>query len=40
MRRETEYIFKGEQLTEGAGVKLLRLFGYFEVPMFDRSHDS
>ncbi|MBI4958281.1 MAG: pirin family protein [Desulfovibrio sp.] len=35
MRREIKSIFKGEPVTEGAGVKLRRVFGYFETPMFD-----
>ncbi|WP_031481940.1 pirin family protein [Maridesulfovibrio frigidus] len=35
MRREIQQIFKGEPVTEGAGVKLHRAFGYFEASLFD-----
>ncbi len=35
MRREINQIFKGEPVTEGAGVKLHRAFGYFEASLFD-----
>ncbi|SMF19029.1 pirin family protein [Desulfovibrio gilichinskyi] len=35
MRREIGQIFKGEPVTEGAGVKLHRAFGYFEASLFD-----
>lgn len=35
MRRAIKAIHKGEPVTEGAGVKLRRVFGYFENPDFD-----
>lgn len=35
MKRDIDQIFKGEPVTEGAGVKLHRAFGYFEAPLFD-----
>ncbi len=35
MRRAIKHIFKGEPVTEGAGVKLRRLFGYYETSLFD-----
>ncbi len=35
MRRKIEQIFKGEIVTEGAGVRLRRVFGYFEASLFD-----
>ncbi|SDL34268.1 hypothetical protein SAMN05660337_2709 [Maridesulfovibrio ferrireducens] len=35
MRREISQIFYGEPVTEGAGVKLHRAFGYFEASLFD-----
>lgn len=35
MRREIKAIYAGEAVTEGAGVKLRRVFGYYEVPEFD-----
>lgn len=35
MRREIRNLFKGEAVTEGAGVKLRRVFGYYEAPLFD-----
>lgn len=35
MRRPIKAIHKGEPVTEGAGVKLRRVFGYFEAPEFD-----
>ena len=35
MRRATKAIHTGEQVTEGAGVRLRRIFGYYEVPDFD-----
>ncbi len=35
MRRTIKAIYKGEAVTEGAGVKLRRVFGYFEAPDFD-----
>ena len=35
MRRAIKAIYKGEPVTEGAGVKLRRVFGYNEAPDFD-----
>ena len=35
MRREIQALYQGEPVTEGAGVHLRRIFGYFEVPTFD-----
>lgn len=35
MRRSIQHVFQGEPVTEGAGVRLRRVFGYYEVPMFD-----
>ncbi len=35
MRREITQIFYGEPISEGAGVKLHRAFGYFEASLFD-----
>lgn len=35
MRRAIKAIHRGEPVTEGAGVKLRRVFGYFEAPDFD-----
>ncbi|QJB56801.1 pirin family protein [Pseudodesulfovibrio sp. zrk46] len=35
MRREIKQIMKGEAVTEGAGVKLRRVFGYMDTPTFD-----
>lgn len=35
MRREIQQIFPGEPVTEGAGVKLRRVFGYHEALLFD-----
>ncbi len=35
MRREIKEILAGEAVSEGAGVKLRRVFGYFHAPMFD-----
>lgn len=35
MRRAIKAIYKGEPVTEGAGVKLRRVFGYYEAPDFD-----
>jgi redox-sensitive bicupin YhaK (pirin superfamily) len=35
MRRAIKGIYKGEPVTEGAGVKLRRVFGYYEAPDFD-----
>ncbi len=35
MRREIQHILSGEPITEGAGVKLHRVFGYYETPTFD-----
>ncbi|GFM32516.1 pirin family protein [Desulfovibrio subterraneus] len=35
MRRSIQHVFQGEPLTEGAGVRLRRVFGYYEAPMFD-----
>lgn len=35
MRRKIKNIFKGEPVTEGAGVKLRRVFGSFEAELFD-----
>ncbi|WP_045218592.1 pirin family protein [Desulfonatronum thioautotrophicum] len=35
MRREIKHIFSGEPVTEGAGVKLRRVFGYHEASLFD-----
>ena len=35
MRREIKEIFKGKAVTEGAGVKLRRVFGFAEPEMFD-----
>lgn len=35
MRRAIRAIYKGEPVTEGAGVKLRRVFGYHEAPDFD-----
>ncbi len=35
MRRAIKAIYKGEPVTEGAGVRLRRVFGYNEAPDFD-----
>jgi hypothetical protein len=35
MRRAIQGVFQGEEVTEGAGVRLRRIFGYFDVPTFD-----
>ncbi|SMP44717.1 hypothetical protein SAMN06295888_10319 [Desulfonatronum zhilinae] len=35
MRRSIEQVFFGEPITEGAGVKLHRAFGYYEAELFD-----
>ncbi|MFV0349196.1 MAG: pirin family protein [Halodesulfovibrio sp.] len=35
MRRSIQHVFQGEPMTEGAGVRLRRVFGYYEAPMFD-----
>lgn len=35
MQRTIKHIFKGEPVTEGAGVKLRRMFGYHETELFD-----
>ncbi|BBD07268.1 pirin family protein [Desulfovibrio ferrophilus] len=35
MRREIKQIFEGEPVTEGAGVRLRRVFGYYEASLFD-----
>lgn len=35
MRREIRRVFKGEIVTEGAGVRLRRIFGFNETPLFD-----
>jgi len=35
MRRATKAVFTGEPVTEGAGVRLRRVFGYDEVPALD-----
>jgi len=35
MRRKIKRILTGEPVTEGAGVRLRRIFGYFEAPEFD-----
>jgi redox-sensitive bicupin YhaK (pirin superfamily) len=35
MRRAVKAILRGEPVTEGAGVKLRRVFGHFENPEFD-----
>ena len=35
MRRTIKAIHRGEPVTEGAGVRLRRVFGYFEAPDFD-----
>lgn len=35
MRRAIKAIYKGESVTEGAGVRLRRVFGYNEAPDFD-----
>ncbi|MDY0281452.1 pirin family protein [Desulfomicrobium sp. ZS1] len=35
MRRAIKALYKGEPVTEGAGVKLRRIFGYYEAPEFD-----
>lgn len=35
MRREIQSIYKGEEVTEGAGVRLRRVFGYMDTPTFD-----
>ena len=35
MRRAIKDIYRGEGVTEGAGVRLRRMFGYFEAPAFD-----
>lgn len=32
---EIKAIYAGEAVTEGAGVKLRRVFGYYEIPEFD-----
>ena len=33
--RKIKQIFKSKPVTEGAGVRLKRAFGYHEVPLFD-----
>ncbi len=35
MRRATKAVYTGETVTEGAGVRLRRVFGYYEVPDLD-----
>jgi len=35
MRRAIAHIYRGEAVTEGAGVRLRRVFGYYEAPSFD-----
>ena len=35
MKRKVKQILKGKVTIEGAGVKLKRVFGYYEVPVFD-----
>jgi len=35
MRRAIKDIYRGESVTEGAGVRLRRIFGYYEAPTFD-----
>lgn len=35
MYRPIREILRGEPVTEGAGVRLRRIFGYYEAPMFD-----
>lgn len=35
MRRATKAVYTGEPVTEGAGVRLRRVFGYYEVPDLD-----
>ncbi|WP_035068390.1 pirin family protein [Nitratidesulfovibrio termitidis] len=35
MPRNVELVLHGEPVTEGAGVRLRRMFGYYEAPMFD-----
>lgn len=35
MRRSIKATYHGETVTEGAGVRLRRIFGYYEVPDFD-----
>jgi len=35
MPRDVELVLQGEPVTEGAGVRLRRMFGYYEAPMFD-----
>lgn len=35
MPRDVELVLHGEPVTEGAGVRLRRMFGYYEAPMFD-----
>ncbi len=35
MRREIRQVFKGEKVTEGAGVRLRRIFGFNETKLFD-----
>ncbi len=35
MRREIKQIFNGEEVTEGAGVRLRRIFGFNETALFD-----
>jgi quercetin 2,3-dioxygenase len=35
MRRATKAVYTGEPVTEGAGVRLHRVFGYFEAPDLD-----
>jgi len=35
MQRKIKAIYTGEPVTEGAGVKLRRVFGYYETPEFD-----
>lgn len=35
MPRDIELVLHGEPVTEGAGVRLRRMFGYYEAPMFD-----
>lgn len=35
MRREIKQVLKGENVTEGAGVRLRRIFGFHETTLFD-----
>ena len=35
MIRKVNVIYKGRDTLEGAGVRLKRVFGYYEVPLFD-----